>query len=101
MRNKFPVIFLVLLFPLVLGWAMARAADQQNAAGFKIVLSDGSLTGKALHTLVGYADRPTGIQLIVYGATLATIFTLMRLFGHAPQSRQAVTHTQGGVRTAV
>ncbi len=49
------------------------------------VLSDASLTGKALHTLVGYADRPTGIQLVAYAATLVTIFTLMRLFGHAPQ----------------
>jgi len=56
------------------------------------VLSDGSLAGKALHTLVGYADRPTGIQLLVYVATLATIFTLMRLFGHAdpaPAAKQA------------
>jgi high-affinity iron transporter len=48
------------------------------------VLSDGSIVGKALHTLIGYADRPTGIQLVVYAATLLTIFTLMRLFGHAP-----------------
>ena len=50
------------------------------------VLSDGSLTGKALHTLVGYADRPTGIQLAVYAATVVAIFTLMRLFGRTPQS---------------
>jgi high-affinity iron transporter len=49
------------------------------------ILSDGSLAGKALHTLVGYADRPTGIQLIVYVATLSIIFTLMKLFGHAPK----------------
>lgn len=47
------------------------------------LLSDGSLAGRALHTLVGYTDRPTGIQLITYGATLAAIFTLMKLFGHA------------------
>ncbi len=47
------------------------------------MLSDGSLAGKALHTLVGYTDRPTGLQLLVYGLTLATIFTLMRLFGHS------------------
>ena len=53
------------------------------------VLSDGSLAGKALHTLVGYADRPTGIQVLVYIATLVTIFTLMRLFGHADQSPKA------------
>jgi high-affinity iron transporter len=49
------------------------------------ILSEGSLTGKALHSLIGYSDRPTGIQLIVYVATLVIIFTLMRLFGHPPQ----------------
>jgi high-affinity iron transporter len=48
------------------------------------VLSDGSLAGKALHTLIGYADRPTGIQLIAFAATLLMIMTLMRLFGHQP-----------------
>ncbi len=52
MRNKFPVIFLVLLFPLVLGWAMARAADQQSAGGFKIVLSDGSLLNGAVSFVI-------------------------------------------------
>ncbi len=51
------------------------------------MLSDGSLVGKALHTLTGYVDRPTGIQLVVYTATLATIFMLMRLFGHAPEKK--------------
>ncbi|OIQ92188.1 ferrous iron permease EfeU [mine drainage metagenome] len=58
------------------------------------VLSDGSLTGKALHTLVGYADRPTGIQLVAYAVTLLSIFTLMRLFGHAPQSPRLNQQTQ-------
>jgi high-affinity iron transporter len=57
------------------------------------VLSDGSLAGKALHTLVGYAARPTGIQLIAFVATLAVIFTLMRLFGHPPRS-QKIKHAQ-------
>ena len=52
------------------------------------VLSDASLAGKALHTLIGYADRPTGIQLVAYAVTFATSFSLMRLFGQAPQSRQ-------------
>jgi high-affinity iron transporter len=58
------------------------------------VLSDGSLLGKALHTLIGYADRPTGIQLIAYVSTLTAIFTLMRLFGHAPQA-QKISPAQG------
>ncbi len=59
MRNKFPVILLVLLFPLMLGWAMARAADQQNGGGFKIVLSDGSLLNGAVSFVVDL-DTPYG-----------------------------------------
>ena len=50
------------------------------------LVSDGSLAGKTLHTLIGYTDRPTGIQLIAYLGTLATIFTLMRLFGQPTRS---------------
>jgi high-affinity iron transporter len=46
-------------------------------------LADNSVLGKVLHTLIGYTDRPTALQLLVYLATLATIFVLMRLFGSA------------------
>ena len=46
-------------------------------------LSEGSLLGRALHSLVGYADRPTGLQLVVYVSTLGVIFALMRLFGQS------------------
>src|SRR5215470_1881070 len=35
------------------------------------ILSEGSILGKALHTLVGYSDQPTAMQLVVYVATLA------------------------------
>ena len=45
------------------------------------ILSDRNLVGRALHTLIGYTDRPTAMQLTVYTATLATIFVLMRRFG--------------------
>jgi high-affinity iron transporter len=45
------------------------------------LLSSGSLIGKALHVLVGYTDRPTGIQLVVYAATLLMIYTLSKLLG--------------------
>ncbi|MDE3016080.1 MAG: FTR1 family protein [Pseudomonadota bacterium] len=48
------------------------------------LVSDGSIAGKILHTLIGYTARPTEMQLMVYVTTLAIIFTLMRLFGHAP-----------------
>lgn len=54
-------------------------------------LIDGSsVLGKTLHTLIGYTDRPTGMQLAVYLATLVSIFSLMRLFGGVP-SRPSAT----------
>ncbi len=42
------------------------------------LLSDGSLVGRLLHTLVGYTDQPSGAQLVVYCATILVIVTLMR-----------------------
>jgi high-affinity iron transporter len=44
------------------------------------ILRDGSFLGRALHTLIGYVDQPTAMQLIVYTATLAIIALLMRVF---------------------
>jgi high-affinity iron transporter len=44
-------------------------------------LSDASILGKALHTLIGYTDQPTAMQLVVYVAILAVTFVLMRLYG--------------------
>ena len=45
------------------------------------LLSESSIPGRALHTLIGYTDQPTQMQLLVYVATLAAMFVLMRLFG--------------------
>jgi len=45
------------------------------------LLSDSSILGKALHTLIGYTDQPTAMQLMVYLAILAATFVLMRLYG--------------------
>jgi high-affinity iron transporter len=45
------------------------------------LLSDSSILGKALHTLIGYTDQPTAMQLIVYLAILLVTFALMRLYG--------------------
>jgi len=44
------------------------------------LLRDESWLGRALHTLIGYVDQPTAMQLIVYAATLATITVMMKLF---------------------
>ncbi len=50
------------------------------------LLSDTSIPGRALRTLVGYTERPTGMQLAVYLAVLAVMFTLMKLL--APPARR-------------
>ena len=42
------------------------------------VLSERSIVGQVLHSLVGYTSRPSGIQLLVYMATLATIGFMMQ-----------------------
>lgn len=55
------------------------------------ILSEGSLLGRALHTLVGYSDQPTAMQLVVYLLTLAATFTLMRLFA-SPQRQPSPAH---------
>jgi high-affinity iron transporter len=44
------------------------------------ILSDSSFVGRALHTLIGYVDQPTAMQVLVYAATLTTIVVLMKLF---------------------
>jgi high-affinity iron transporter len=49
------------------------------------LLSDSSLLGKALHTLIGYTDQPTAMQLTVYLAILLITFVLMRLYGAPAQ----------------
>jgi high-affinity iron transporter len=42
------------------------------------ILSDRSLLGRVLHTLIGYTDQPSGMQLIVYTVTLLSIFGLTK-----------------------
>ena len=51
------------------------------------ILSDSSYLGRALHTLIGYVDQPTAMQLIVYAATLAVIVGLMKLFASPTTQR--------------
>jgi high-affinity iron transporter len=48
------------------------------------VLSDQSIFGRVLHTLIGYTAQPAGIQLVFYLATLLVIGSLMHVVGNAP-----------------
>lgn len=43
------------------------------------IVSDDSLIGRLMHTLVGYTDQPSGAQLGIYIATITVIVVLMRV----------------------
>src|SRR5438874_3086048 len=61
------------------------------------LLSEQSLTGRVLHTLIGYTAQPAGIQLVFYLATLLVIGVLMRLVGRparAPRPNDAAAATR-------
>jgi high-affinity iron transporter len=63
--------------------AILAGADLIPAWGYQIwdtswLLSDGSLIGRALHALAGYSDRPMGIQLVAYLATLLALVAASR-----------------------
>ncbi len=47
------------------------------------LLPSSSLLGRVSHTLVGYDDRPSIMQAVAYGVTLATILIAMRVFAPA------------------
>jgi high-affinity iron transporter len=87
-RHIFTVTSVVIAL-LAAGMA-AQAAHFLDAAGLVSVLGgtlwdtsgilpENGILGRLLHTLVGYSDRPTELQLIVYLATLAAMVVLMRL----------------------
>ncbi|NBX02818.1 MAG: hypothetical protein EBR02_01880 [Alphaproteobacteria bacterium] len=68
----------------------AQAAGYLIAAGFlpdiipqlwdsSALLSESSLLGKILHAMLGYSERPTGMQAIFYLLTFATIYGLTHM----------------------
>jgi high-affinity iron transporter len=50
-------------------------------------LAEDSITGRFLHTLIGYTAAPDGLQLAAYALTLAVIFGLSRLLAYVPPQR--------------
>ncbi len=89
-------------FLTVVGWLVlllaaglaANAALYLNSAGLvpaismqvwdtSHILDQHSWVGTLLHILVGYNDRPMGIQVVFYIVTLVVIVTLMRLVGRS------------------
>ncbi len=79
--------------------AILAGADLIPALGFQLwdtsgVLAEHSMVGRALHALLGYSDRPMGVQLLVYLVVLAGLMIGGRLIGRSPRlvaSRPPVT----------
>ncbi len=68
------------------GAAKLVQADMLPAFGFELwdtsrFLAEDSMIGQALKTLVGYTDRPSGVQIMFYVATLLVIGVLMHWIG--------------------
>ena len=95
MRHLFSVTsWLILLLAAGMasqGAAFLMQADLLPSLGQTLwdssfLLSEQSLTGRVLHTLIGYTAQPAGIQLVFYLATLLIIAGLMRLVGNSGQA---------------
>ena len=87
-----------LLIALLAAGMAAQAIQFLNSAGLVValdrplwdtswLLSEKSIFGRLLHTLIGYTDQPTEMQLIVYIATLFAMFLLMRVARYSPRER--------------
>lgn len=66
------------------------AADMVPALGSQVWdssawLARDGIAGRVLHTLIGYDDRPAGIQVVCYVATLGVIGGLMQTIGRTPR----------------
>lgn len=95
------------LITLLAAGMASQAAALLNRAGYlpalvdeiwdtSGVLRDDSLVGMALRTLVGYSDRPSAMQFVAYGVTLAAIAVLTHRYGRAPATvRHAPLAPQG------
>jgi high-affinity iron transporter len=84
------------LIALLAAGMAAQAVQFLNNAGVVValdhalwdtswLLSEKSIFGRLLHTLVGYIDQPTEMQLLVYIATLFATFLLMRIARPSPR----------------
>ena len=81
---------------LAAGMAAQAVLFLQQAGYFEVLtstvwdtswlLSEGSIAGRLLHTLIGYSDAPNGAQLLAYGVTVVAIVALMR-WEHARHPR--------------
>jgi high-affinity iron transporter len=86
------------LIALLAAGMAAQAVHFLNNAGWLVafdrtvwdtswLLSEGSVLGRFFHALIGYTERPTEMQLMVYAVTLLAMFALTRLARPSPRPR--------------
>jgi high-affinity iron transporter len=63
------------------------------------LLTEDSLPGRVLHTLIGYVSRPAGIQVALYVTTLAVTASLMRVLGK--RGRAGATSLRAAMLAAI
>ena len=95
-RKIFAVTSWLLIF-LVAGMT-AQAFGYLTAAGVvpeiipqlwdtSSIVSSASFLGKVMHVMVGYTDRPTGIQILVYAVTIGVLAMFLNLSGNLPMDK--------------
>ena len=75
-------------------------ALSQTAWDTSAFLSDTSLFGRVLHTLIGYSDQPSYLQVVAYLATLAVIVMLSKAFAAPQRIAAAKTSTSNPTAAA-
>jgi len=89
-----------LLILLVAGLS-SQGASYLSAAGYfehlstplwntSWLLSEDSIVGKALHSLIGYSARPSAIQLMFYGGTLLCILSIIAMMEKKQKAKALV-----------
>ena len=96
--NRYIFSVTSLLIALLAAGMAAQAVQFLNSAGVLValdgtmwdtswLLSEGSIFGRLLHTLIGYSERPSEMQLVVYVAVLIAMYALMRIARYQPTQR--------------
>ena len=103
-RYVFSVTSVLLIF-LAAGLAAQAAQFLSNAGVVDIlghtlwnssgVIAENSLPGRVLHALVGYTDRPTALQALVYLTTVLAMVALMRWGATDRRVAPATSHHSG------
>ena len=65
------------------------------------IISENSFLGSFLHALIGYTDRPSGIQLISYMITLGGIAVILKSYGALPPAPANAANVKRVTMTAL